>query len=43
MNTFETRIPGSSLEELMSLSLANIPVKIPKGILHGKTASYSSS
>ena len=37
----DTRKP--SLEELMSLSLANIPVKIPESILHGKTPSTSSS
>ena len=33
----------SSLEELTSLSLANAPVKIPEGVLHGKASSLSSS
>ena len=31
-----------SLEELMSLSLANIPVRIPENILHGKAATSTS-
>ena len=35
----DTRKP--SLEELMSLSLANIPVRIPESVLHGKTPSSS--
>jgi predicted RNase H-like HicB family nuclease len=37
----DTRKP--SLDELMSLSLSNIPVKIPESILHGKTSSSASS
>ena len=37
----DTRKP--SLDELMSLTLANIPVRIPESILHGKTASSPSS
>ena len=37
----DTRKP--SLDELMSLSLSNIPVKIPESILHGKTSSPASS
>ena len=37
----DTRKP--SLEELMSLSLANIPVRIPEGVLRGKTSSSPSS
>jgi predicted RNase H-like HicB family nuclease len=37
----DTRKP--SLEQLMSLSLANIPVRIPESVLHGKTPSSSSS
>ena len=36
----DTRKP--SLEELMSLSLANIPVRIPEGVLRGKASSTSS-
>jgi predicted RNase H-like HicB family nuclease len=36
----DTRKP--SLEELMSLSLANIPVRIPEGVLRGKASSSSS-
>ena len=36
----DTRKP--SLEELMSLSLANIPVKIPESVLHGKASPSSS-
>lgn len=32
-----------SLEELMSLSLANIPVQIPESVLHGKTSPSSWS
>ena len=35
----DTRKP--TLEELMSLSLANIPVRIPESVLHGKTPSSS--
>jgi predicted RNase H-like HicB family nuclease len=37
----DTRKP--SLEELMSFSLANIPVRIPESVLHGKASSTSSS
>ena len=37
----DTRKP--SLAELMSLSLANIPVQIPENVLHGKASSSSSS
>ena len=29
--------PKPSIEDLMSLSLTNIPVKVPEGILHRKT------
>ncbi len=32
-------ITKPSLDDLMSLSLANIPVKIPKGALLGKTST----
>lgn len=37
----DTRKP--SLDDLMSLSLANIPVKIPEGVLHRKASSSSST
>jgi predicted RNase H-like HicB family nuclease len=32
-----------SLEDLMSLSLANIPVKIPEGVLRGKASTVASA
>ncbi len=31
--------PKPTFEDLMSLSLNNIPVNVPKGILHGKTST----
>jgi predicted RNase H-like HicB family nuclease len=31
--------PKPSLEDLLSLSLTNIPVKIPKGVLHRKAST----
>ena len=37
----DTRKP--SLNELMSISLANIPVTIPEGVLHRKTSTTSSA
>lgn len=32
-----------SLDELMSLSLASILVKVSEGVLHGKTSSHTSA
>jgi predicted RNase H-like HicB family nuclease len=32
-----------SLDDLMSLSLANIPVTVPEGILHGKAPTASTT
>ncbi|MDH2900211.1 MAG: hypothetical protein PXY39_04500 [archaeon] len=37
----DTRKP--SIDELMSISLANIPVSIPKGVLHRKATSSAST
>jgi len=37
----DTRKP--SLDELMSLSLANIPVKLPEGVLHRKASTASAA
>jgi predicted RNase H-like HicB family nuclease len=37
----DTRKP--SLNDLMSISLANIPVSIPEGVLHRKTSSSIST
>jgi len=37
----DTRKP--SMDDLMSLSLANVPVKIPEGILHGKAPTPSKA
>lgn len=31
-----------ALNELLSLSMANIPVSIPEGMLHGKTSTSSA-
>jgi len=31
--------PKPSIEDLMSLSLTNIPVKVPKGVLHRKAST----
>ena len=35
--------PKPSLEDLMSLSLANIPVSIPEGVLHRKTSTTAAT
>jgi predicted RNase H-like HicB family nuclease len=32
-----------SLNDLMSLSLANIPVTVPEGVFHGKASTASSA
>jgi predicted RNase H-like HicB family nuclease len=32
-----------SLDNLMSLSLANIPVRIPEGMLHNKTSTAATA
>lgn len=32
-----------SLEDLMSLSLANIPVRIPEGVLHTKASASTTT
>ena len=32
-----------SLDDLMSLSLANIPVKVPEGLLHGKASTSTAA
>lgn len=32
-----------SLDDLMSFSLTNIPVKVPEGIMHGKTSTVASA
>jgi len=37
----DTRKP--SLNDLMSLSVANIPVRIPEGILHGKASTSTKA
>jgi predicted RNase H-like HicB family nuclease len=31
--------PKPSLEDLLSLSFTNIPVKVPEGVLHGKAST----
>lgn len=35
--------PKPSLEALMSLSLANIPVRIPEGVLHSKASTIKTT
>lgn len=35
--------PKPSLEDLMSLSLANIPVRIPEGVLHSKASTSTAA
>ncbi len=35
--------PKPSLEDLMSLSLANIPVSVPEGVLHRKASTTASA
>ena len=35
--------PKPSLEDLMSLSLANIPVSVPEGVIHRKTSTIASA
>ena len=35
--------PKPSLDDLMSFSLTNIPVKIPESVMHGKTATITSA
>jgi predicted RNase H-like HicB family nuclease len=35
--------PKPSLDDLMSLSLANIPVRIPEGVLHRKTSTVAAA
>jgi len=35
--------PKPSLEDLMSLSLANIPVSVPEGVLHRKASTATLS
>jgi predicted RNase H-like HicB family nuclease len=37
----DTRKP--SLSELMTLSLSNVPIKIPEGVLHRKTPATKSN
>ncbi len=32
-----------SIDDLLSLSLANIPVSIPEGVLHGKASTASTT
>ncbi|MDA4137423.1 MAG: hypothetical protein OK449_10555 [Thaumarchaeota archaeon] len=32
-----------SIDDLLSLSLANIPVSIPEGVLHGKASTTSTT
>ena len=32
-----------SLDDLMSFSLTNIPVKIPESVMHGKTSTITSA
>ena len=32
-----------ALEDLMSLSLANVPVKVPEGVLHAKASTAASA
>jgi hypothetical protein len=32
--------PKPSMEDLMSLSLTNIPVKVPEGVLHLKSSRF---
>ena len=35
--------PKPSLEDLMSLSLANIPISLPDGVLHRKASTTTSA
>jgi len=35
--------PKPSLEDLMSLSLTNIPIKVPEGVLRRKTSTITSA
>lgn len=35
--------PKPTLEDLMSLSLANIPVSVPEGVLHRKASTTTSA
>jgi predicted RNase H-like HicB family nuclease len=35
--------PKPSLDDLMSLSLANVPVKIPEGVLHRKASTDAAA
>lgn len=35
--------PKPSLDDLMSLSLTNIPVKVPEGILHRKASTVTAA
>ncbi|MGD0072093.1 MAG: hypothetical protein ABSB71_11100 [Candidatus Bathyarchaeia archaeon] len=35
--------PKPSMEDLMSLSLTNIPVKVPEGVLHRKASTTTSA
>lgn len=33
----------SSMEDFMSLSLTNIPVKVPEGVIHGKASTTATA
>jgi predicted RNase H-like HicB family nuclease len=41
LNDPDTQKP--SMEDLMSLSLTNIPVKVPEGVIHGKASITSTA
>jgi predicted RNase H-like HicB family nuclease len=41
LNDPDTQKP--SMEDLLSLSLTNIPVKIPEGVLHGKASTTTAA
>jgi predicted RNase H-like HicB family nuclease len=41
LNDPDTQKP--SMEDLLSLSLTNIPVKIPEGVLHRKTSTTTAA
>ena len=40
LNDPDTRKP--SLEDLMSISIANVPVDVPEGVLHRKTSTVAT-
>jgi len=35
--------PKPSLDDLMTLSLSNIPIELPKSVIHGKTPTLASA